>query len=172
MNRTPRVLAFVSAIILVSAAASVHAQTTVEPKMAPMNPEFVEYFRARTFSRAVQITADGHALGLIPLPVQPSNVRPPAGGLDRIDSLPLSFDLRDIANKLPEVRDQGSCGSCWAFGTYGTLESYLRPTEAFDFSEQNLIDHSGYALGRCDGGQHLHVDRLPHPLDRPRRRGR
>jgi C1A family cysteine protease len=152
MNRTPRVLAFVSAVILVSAAASVYAQTTVEPKMAPMNPEFVEYLRARTFSRAMQITADGHALGLIPLPVLPSNVRPPAGGLDRIDSLPLSFDLRDIANKLPEVRDQSSCGSCWAFGTYGTLESYLRPTEAFDFSEQNLIDHSGFALGRCDGG--------------------
>ncbi|MGB9893383.1 MAG: lectin like domain-containing protein, partial [Candidatus Saccharicenans sp.] len=46
----------------------------------------------------------------------------------------------------------GSCGSCWAFATYGSLESFLMPNEIRDFSEQDLIDHHGYDYGPCDGG--------------------
>ncbi len=50
------------------------------------------------------------------------------------------------------VRDQGNCGSCWAFGTHGALEgSYavVNHTQA-DTSEQQTLDCSG--AGSCNGG--------------------
>ncbi len=152
MKKTPGIFILMSTVILVSAAAAALAQSAALPKRGPLNPEFVEYLRARTLSRAVPRTADGHTLGLIPLPVLPSNVRPATKALDRLGPLPVTFDLRDVSGKLPVVRDQGSCGSCWAFATYGTLESYFCPGEILDLSEQNLIDHSGFSYGPCDGG--------------------
>jgi len=40
------------------------------------------------------------------------------------DELPPSVDWRDhTPNIVPEVRDQGGCGSCWAFSAVATIES-------------------------------------------------
>jgi C1A family cysteine protease len=69
-----------------------------------------------------------------------------------IESLPAAYDLR-ARNKLTAVRNQGTCGSCWAFATMATVESFLTPSENRDFSEQHLIDEHGYDNGPCNGGQ-------------------
>ena len=53
------------------------------------------------------------------------------------------------------VRDQGACGSCWAFATAAALESNVlihdeRRNQADDRAEQILLGCSG--AGSCDGG--------------------
>jgi C1A family cysteine protease len=51
------------------------------------------------------------------------------------------------------VKDQGQCGSCWAFSAAGTLESAhkIASGKLYNFSEQQLVDCSTANLG-CNGG--------------------
>lgn len=55
-------------------------------------------------------------------------------------SLPTSFDWRTSGN-VSDIRNQGNCGSCWAFGVTGIMESALRinTNTAVDLSEQFLV---------------------------------
>lgn len=55
-------------------------------------------------------------------------------------------------NGVTPVRDQGACGSCWAFATHGAYEgSYAILNQTFiDTSEQDTLDCS--ELGSCGGG--------------------
>jgi len=66
--------------------------------------------------------------------------------------LPSSFSLRP--DYVTPVRNQGSCGSCWAFATYGALESAILKAggPAMDFSENHLKNYHGFDSGPCDGG--------------------
>ena len=58
------------------------------------------------------------------------------------EALPASFDWRTQPGVLTPVKDQGTCGSCWAFGTVGIMESALGKlgTSNVDLSEQFLVD--------------------------------
>jgi predicted secreted protein len=70
--------------------------------------------------------------------------------------LPASFDWRDSGILTP-VRDQGNCGSCWAFGTVGPFEANLKwkSSLATDLSEEFLLscNTDGYS---CNGGWWAH----------------
>ncbi len=65
--------------------------------------------------------------------------------------LPASFDWR-TQGIVPAVRDQGGCGSCWAFGTVGVMESAVKKAGGplTDLSEQFLIscNKDGWELQR------------------------
>ena len=53
------------------------------------------------------------------------------------------------------VKDQGQCGSCWAFSATSALESawFLAHSELFDLSEQQLVDCAGVTGNEgCNGG--------------------
>ena len=61
------------------------------------------------------------------------------------------------AGAVTGVKDQGQCGSCWAFGTTGSLEGahFVATGELLSFSEQQLVDcasFTGYGNLGCYGG--------------------
>jgi C1A family cysteine protease len=59
----------------------------------------------------------------------------------------------DHRNKLNPVKDQGSCGSCWAFSAQGTIEgtNSILLGSLNSFSEQYLNDCDKKSSG-CNGG--------------------
>lgn len=65
-----------------------------------------------------------------------------------------SFDFRaaNMVNMVTPIKDQGDCGSCWAFATNAVLESsYLAlRKENISASEQELISCS--TAGTCESG--------------------
>jgi C1A family cysteine protease len=71
-------------------------------------------------------------------------------------SLPSAWDWRNH-NGVSPVKDQGACGSCWAFGTVGTFESLLLIQQNLleDCSEQHLVSCNTEGWG-CNGGFWAH----------------
>ena len=70
--------------------------------------------------------------------------------------LPASFDWRDSDGCTP-VRNQGGCGSCWAFSTVGALECNIKIRDGVseDLSEQYLVSCNRDGWG-CGGGWLAH----------------
>jgi C1A family cysteine protease len=121
------------------------------PGIAPQNPDYLEYISRRE----LQATTDsGYSLGLVPSPVDLRHLTGLRVFRSLSQTLPSSYDLRTF-NRVTAVRNQSSCGSCWAFAAYGSLESSLRPAETADFSENNLKNLSGFDASCCSGGDHL-----------------
>lgn len=76
--------------------------------------------------------------------------------------IPPKLDWRDnddnenwALSYITPIKDQGNCGSCWAFATTAALETYTlirnkTPNEDLDLSEQVMVSCSG--CGSCGGG--------------------
>ncbi len=94
-------------------------------------------------------------VGLIKKP-EPEGEELLSAAREPLTGLPPALDWRNNnGNWVTPVRNQGSCGSCWAFATAGALESYqlrLRNTPGVDLNlaEQILVSCSG--AGSCSGG--------------------
>lgn len=75
-----------------------------------------------------------------------------------IASLPKEVDWRKLGVVTP-VKNQGSCGSCWVFGSVATMESHwaIETGELWTLSEQFVLDctdnpHECGGEGGCHGG--------------------
>ena len=70
--------------------------------------------------------------------------------------LPSTFDWRTLGGCTP-IKDQGSCGSCWAFATVGSLECNIKIRDGItvDLSEQWLVDCNSNSWS-CNGGWFAH----------------
>lgn len=92
-------------------------------------------------------------LGALPEPVEELTAEPETA--IEVGDLPATLDWRNRnGNWVTAIRDQGSCGSCWAFSTAGVLESLVKIVKNIktdiDLSEQTLVSCSD--AGDCDGG--------------------
>ena len=81
----------------------------------------------------------------------------PLTAVNPIEEIPLrgtptSYDTRTYGYVTP-IKNQAACGSCWAFGTVGVMESAIAKTTGTmtDLSEQFLIS-CNYDGWDCDGG--------------------
>ncbi|NYT07037.1 MAG: surface layer protein B [Methanomicrobiales archaeon] len=147
--------------------------------ISPFNPDFISYTEERKKGFLDMSRFETTTLGYIPPTVDLSHTRgsqvvfaapsysgeylatvsgspsyPYTSSFVTGSSLPSRFDLR-TQGKLTPVKDQGTCGSCWAFSTFASLESGLLPQETWDFSENNMKNTHGYDLASCQGGNAL-----------------
>ncbi len=95
-------------------------------------------------------------------------MREPLGWMDHAQALtasapslqattfPASYDWRTLGGATP-IKDQGNCGSCWAFGTVAPLEAQIKILNGLtvDLSEQYLISCNTNGWG-CNGGWWAH----------------
>ena len=116
-------------------------------QFTPLNPRLEAFIKAK---KTLNIKRHSlHPLGLIPNPfVLKRHKR-----AKELTPLPSVYDLRDRGLVTP-VKNQGEYGTCWAFATYGTLESDLLnlSEDSYDFSENNLVNRHGFDSGFNEGG--------------------
>ena len=102
---------------------------------------------------ASSIYAQEYALGDIPLDNKTYQDYMSVWADDEVDAIPASYDARNDGI-VTSPKDQGSCGSCWAFASTGAYESHLlkqfggNPT---DLSEQQQVS-CNTLMGGCCGG--------------------
>lgn len=96
--------------------------------------------------------AQGYGLGDIPLDKETYN-RYLKTYPDQVrDGLPTSYDARSDGLVTP-AKNQGNCGSCWAFASVGAMESHILKNggPAYDLSEQQQVSCNLNMYGCCGG---------------------
>ena len=67
--------------------------------------------------------------------------------------LPESYDYRKTG-RAPQIGNQGSLGTCWAFASLTALESSLLPTDRETFAVDHMTMHNSFLLGQDEGGEY------------------
>ncbi|MEI6310517.1 MAG: C1 family peptidase, partial [bacterium] len=115
---------------------------TERPSLSPINPELLRYREEQQANQTQGTDGLEANYGLIPPSIDTSYMK----GIQIFsspDSVPAlayasSYDLRN-EGRITSVKDQNPYGACWAFATFGSLESWLMPGENLDFSEDVLV---------------------------------
>ncbi|MEI6310319.1 MAG: C1 family peptidase, partial [bacterium] len=112
------------------------------PSLSPINPELLRYQEERQAGQTQGKDGMEVNYGLIPPSIDTSYMK----GIQIFSdpkSVPAlayasSYDLRS-EGRVTSMKNQNPYGACWAFATFGSLESWLMPGENLDFSEDVLV---------------------------------
>lgn len=74
---------------------------------------------------------------------------------DRPDEkiFPYVFDYRE-EDRVPQIKNQSTLGTCWAFASLMALETALRPENCVDFSEDHMSINNNFNMTQNDGGDY------------------
>lgn len=134
-----------------------------EIETAPLNPEFLDPEQSDSVEPISPSDCRNFSSpGYTPPPVNiPALSTPSEKLLLRASGseLPSTYDLRE-QGRVTSVQNQGNTGSCWAFSSLASLESYIlgKKGEYRDFSENNMKNlitkyySDGFDLDAGDGG--------------------
>lgn len=132
-------------------------------QIAPLNPDFLEYQQQQNIRQIMRQSTDNEfqrSYGYIPMTVNLDHIESLRETLDvKTSTTDASFNWLSPVNRVTSIKNQGSCGTCWAFGNISVMESKVW-IEGFsndqDYSEQSLVccsDHSWvWATDHCSGG--------------------
>ncbi len=134
-----------------------HAEKSEEERIAELNRQIRErgehWVAGPTAVGRLLAEEKKQRLGLLPLTEEMLSrmpvYSPPA---EAAMQLPSSFDWRSLDGTTP-AKNQGGCGSCWAFAATGQLEAHIRIYDGRidDLSEQQVIDCNDEGAD-CSGG--------------------
>jgi len=124
--------------------------------------DYIEWFNSQenSFKLAINhfadMTEEEFRRQIIPHLERPPNngatyVHPPP---ESTAELPAYVNWR-LKNAVTQVKDQGCCGSCWTFGTTGSLEGAwsIKTGNLISLSEQQIVDCAWpFAVQGCGGG--------------------
>ena len=109
-----------------------------------------------------------YRLGDIPLHPEIYKKHLKAWPLDMAEALPSSYDAREFG-LVTTAKDQGACGSCWAFASVGAMESHM--LKMYQVGPKNLSEQQqvscNVSMWGCDGGSSnaIRYWELKGPLD-------
>jgi len=148
----------VTACLLIGLAAA-------ETELHPLSDEFIEHINkqkstwraGRNFAQNIPLDYFRNLMGVLP---DHKNYMPPLH-IHNVEGvqIPANFDARQQWPDCPtikEIRDQGSCGSCWAFGAVEVMSDrvciHSKSETHFRFSADDLVSCC-YTCGMgCNGG--------------------
>jgi hypothetical protein len=150
-------------IIAVAAAALFAASVPAAPPDEETQQQRIDRINAEIEARGGHWTAGATWPGSLPAaerellhgfrpPTAEEQSRIPVMEVAVSAALPDAYDWRQHEGTTP-AKNQGGCGSCWAFAAVGQLESHVRifDSRIFDLSEQAVIDCNTWGAD-CGGG--------------------
>jgi C1A family cysteine protease len=125
-----------------------------EPQEPSVNQQYIEYLNSEKTQIKPDFDGTVKNYGYIPMPYPKNTGISKSSKDDQIMSdPPASYDLRN-QNYMTSVKNQGNCGSCWAFASIGSVESnwLLNSYGNYDLSENNMKNCHNFLWSACDGG--------------------
>ncbi len=81
------------------------------------------------------------------------NMASTADTSESTSTVPVSYDLR-VRGRVPQVKNQGSYGTCWAFAALSAMESALLPEQEVQYSADHMTMCNSFHLTQNDGGEY------------------
>lgn len=148
---------FFKAIIILLLLMNAAAMAQSKLKKAPANPDYIkfinEFKNQGTDEVELQAAPAPYILNFSQYFEQKKSENP--------KDFPVAYDMRTAGpggtSLLTSVKHQLSCGACWAFATYGSMESTwkIQGLGDNDLSENNLKNCHGFDLNPCVWGHHF-----------------